>query len=231
LSQLFEEGSSETNHKKFDEGTKQLTSDEKIATVRAAAEEASKIADRVKQVLAARRLLSEQKSIAEAPQGNSAEAPTSSEIAPTSSKDIYTQDSSGPCLQWDTTNSKVTGVEIPTSDGTALQVVYNLRVQNICSDPVDNVLFSVVDDWACPADCVNPTGTLSNAFEGSPSSIGQNQFTAGRSDDRTWCTQSDNDGNPISVPPDSVTTTAYLIGEQDGNTIQSIPITLGVYRP
>jgi hypothetical protein len=59
-------------------------------------------------------------------------SPPSSEIAPTSSKDVHTQGSSVPCLQWNLDTSRVTGTPIPVSDGTALQVVYSLHVQNIC---------------------------------------------------------------------------------------------------
>jgi hypothetical protein len=152
-------------------------------------------------------------------------APTSSEIAPTSIKDIHTQDASGPCLQWNLDTSRVTGTEIPVSDGTALQVVYSLHVQNICSDSVDNILYGAIENWQCSEGCVSSSGSSSNAFRGIPSSIGQNQFSAGIWDNQVWCVQSDNNGEPVYVPPASVTIIASVQGQQKGSRIYSPQVT------
>jgi hypothetical protein len=155
-------------------------------------------------------------------------SPPGSEIAPTSNEDIHTQDASGPCLQWNLDTSRVTGTEIPVSDGTALQVVYSLHVQNICSDPVDNILYGAIENWQCPEGCVSSSGINTPSFDGLPLSIGQNQFSAGIWNDKIWCVQPDNNGNPVDVPPTSVTVAASVQGEQNGSKIYGPEVTFEV---
>ena len=133
-----------------------------------------------------------------------------------------------PCLQWDLATSTVTGTVIPIgTDGTALQVVYKLRVQNICSDPVDSMQYTVANDWTCPTGCVKTSDINSHSFDGLPTSIGQNQFSAGISNDKVYCVQ-DNNGEPVDVAPDSVTTAVYASGQQKGSMIYSPQVTFEV---
>ncbi len=124
-----------------------------------------------------------------------------------------------PCLQWNLDTSRVTGKVIPKGDGTALLLADSFHVQNICSDPIDNILYGAIDNWQCPEGCVSSSGSSSSAFEGIPSSIGQNQFSAGIWDNQVWCVQSDNNGEPVYVPPASVTITASVQGQQKGSRI------------
>jgi hypothetical protein len=154
-------------------------------------------------------------------------SPPSSEIAPTSSKDIYTQDSSGPCLQWGpTTITDVNFKMVPANDGgTELQVIWNLHAKNICSDLVSNVLYGLQNYWTCPENCVKTSNDETDAFSGSPISIGQDQFSVGVYGGNYPCIESDGNGNLVSVPPDSFQTTATVQGRQNGNMIYGDPFT------
>jgi hypothetical protein len=198
--------SSETNHKKFDEETEHLTSDEKIATVRAAAEEASKIADRVTQVLAARQLLSEQKSIAEAPQGNSAEAPQKSIAeAPQKSNETEQKDAGILCLDGSATKVGYTLTE------ESLTIIADLSTVNTCDNTISNVYFKQNAQITCPADCT-PQAIDGWLLPGTPSSIGFAGTSTAGNIDAVSCTTSD--GN--NVAPTKVILEVQPIGTSNG---------------
>jgi hypothetical protein len=62
-----------------------------------------------------------------------------------------------------------------------------------------------------------------------PPTIGENQFSVGTGDDVVYCVQSDDNGNPVYIPPDGVVmVTATAQGQQDGSTIYSEQIIFGV---
>jgi hypothetical protein len=202
LRPLFGKGSSETNHKKFDDETKQLTSDEKIAKVRAAAEEASKIADRVTQVLANRRLLSEQKSITEAP----AEAPQKSAEAPQKINETEQKDTYILCL--DGSATKV-GYDLTEE---SLTIIAELETVNTCDNTIiSNVYFDQNAQITCPAGCT-ASGITRWMSPGNPSSIGFAGVSTAGNIDAVSCTTSD--GNNIA--PISVTLEVQPIGLING---------------
>jgi hypothetical protein len=183
LTSLFKEESNET----FDDETKQFTSNEKIATVRAVAEEASEIANRVTQVIAARRLLSEQKSIAEAPQGNSAEAPQKSNETEQKDTGILCLDGSATKVGYDLTEESLT-------------IIANLETVNTCDNTIiSKVYFDQNALITCPADCT-PSGITRWMSPGNPSSIGFAGVSTAGNIDAVSCTTSDgNNIAPISV--------------------------------
>jgi hypothetical protein len=150
-------------------------------------------------------------------------SPPSSEAAPPSSKDIHTQDSSGPCLQWGPTSITDVNVQVVPADdgGTQLQVNRNFHVQNICPDLVSGMTFQSIDSWTCPENCASTSDTDMPVFSGSPTSIGQNQFSVGLYSNSYVCIESDDNGNPVSVAPNSFLATGTAQGRQNGNLIYS----------
>jgi hypothetical protein len=222
LRPLFGKGSSETNHKKFDDETKQLTSDEKISAVRAVAEEASKTADRVMQALANRRLLSEQKSIAEAPQGNSAEAPQRSAEAPTNSFQSEQKNIPGPCLfsgtkppEYPITSVSCTPIE------NALQLSAQYNTINTCSDVISDVQFQDTLYYTCPKGCTEPSETNLLYTPGNPSSIGYRGISSASSVTNVVCETSNGD----QVAPTALTVTVQPVGIRNGGeTLGSVNV-------
>jgi hypothetical protein len=216
LSKLFEEipgkESSETNHKKFGEGTKQLTSDEKIATARAVAEEASKIADRVTQVLAARRLLLEQKSIAEAP----AEAPQTSAEAPQKSYETEQKDVGEPCLlSGPPPFNPPTTVTIGEMTDEEVLINYNLHTINSCKGTISNMEFKNTILYGCPAGCAEGSGTYQNEFLAYPRSIGLGDWSSSETTLGLSCKTNSGD----DVPPTSATVIVQPAGTNNGQEV------------
>jgi hypothetical protein len=216
LSELFAEPgkeSSETNHKKFDEGRDQLTSDEKIATVRAVAEKASKIANRVTQVLAERRLLSEQKkSITEAPQGSIAEAPQKSAEAPQKSNETEQKDTGIPCLlSGPIPYDPATTVTGEWTDESVI-ISANLNTVSTCEGTISGVYFNQDADVACPAGCNLASAITSWATVGNPSSIGYRGISTASNLEAVSCETSDG----TLVPPAIVTVTVQPRGIRNG---------------
>jgi hypothetical protein len=145
-------------------------------------------------------------------------SPPSSEIAPTSSKDVV-----GPtplCLQdgFPATYVSATGAAVE-GGGTTLVVDYSLSTVNNCQDPINNVQFEATEIYTCPAGCTQQSGVNDRTYPGIPSTIGHNIMSKATAVEFVACKQAD--GTP--TVPDSLTVTTWPVGVQNGNAIQGAP--------
>ena len=186
--------------------------EEEMATLKAVAEKAGKdpkFADRVTQVLAGRRLLSEQKSIAEAPQVNSAEAPHKSAEAPQKSNETEQKDVGMPCLLSGPQLNPPTTVEGDWTDE-SVTIIAELNTWNGCENTISGVYFNQQGYLTCPGGCTS--GDLGWISFGDPSSIGFAGISKAGNIETVSCKTSDGE----NVAPTSVTFTVQPIGISNG---------------
>jgi len=133
------------------------------------------------------------------------------------------------CLQWGFPNS-VTGIPVNVAGGgTALSVDYNLNAMNNCPTPISNVEFVGTEMMSCPVGCAEASIQQPAEFFGVPSTIAQGKTSAGKSHHYTKCDKVDASGAKTPTMPTRMSTSVYLLGQQDGTLTQTLPQTFNIY--
>jgi hypothetical protein len=202
----------ETHQGEQDKGTEHPMSYEKeIATLRAVMEEAKtnpKVREHARKLLAENRPSSEQKS--------------------SERKRL-----AGVCLEWLTGTQAIPRgtIAITREDGVkrqAFSAEYDLKVDNLCGETVNDVFFTVTQQYTCPTDCRpgDPAGgglgEKVTSVVGVPSTIENGQLSQGEASLFSYCEKVDSNGQVTElVVPSTVGSTAMAYGNDNEGVVVS----------
>jgi hypothetical protein len=133
------------------------------------------------------------------------------------------------CLQWLEGTKAIslgaTPIEVNGVTGQAFAAEYDLQVDNMCGETVNNVFFTVTQEYACTTGCQPAGGGLGEkmtAVAGNPSTIENGQLSQGQAFSYVYCEQVDSNGQATElVPPATITVTAMAYGADSQGAVVS----------